>query len=69
VPHDLPHFYDAGPIDFPSAWENRTRAKYGNIRVSFISLEDLIKNKRAVGRDRDLLDVKYLERVKKAKGK
>jgi hypothetical protein len=56
-------------IDFPSAWENRTRAKYGNIRVSFISLEDLIKNKRAVGRDRDLLDVKYLERVKKAKGK
>jgi Nucleotidyltransferase of unknown function (DUF6036) len=56
-------------IEFCSAWKNRTRAKYGNIQVNFISLEDLIKNKRAVGRDRDLLDAKYLERVKKAKGK
>jgi hypothetical protein len=35
--------------------------------VNFISLEDLIKNKSAVGRNRDLLDVKYLERVRKAK--
>jgi hypothetical protein len=54
-------------IEFRSAWENRIKAKYGNIDVFFISLEDLIKNKRAVGRDRDLLDAKYLERVKKAK--
>jgi len=35
----------------------------------FISPEDLIKNKRAVGRDQDLLDAEYLERVKKAKEK
>jgi len=49
------------------AWKNRVKAKYGEIDVFFISLEDLIKNKRAVGRDRDLLDAKYLERVKKAK--
>jgi len=56
-------------IEFQSAWKNRIRAKYGDISVSFISLEDLIKNKRAVGRDRDLLDAKYLERVKAAKKK
>jgi hypothetical protein len=56
-------------IEFPSAWKNRVRAKYGDINVFFISLEDLIKNKKAVGRDRDLLDAKYLERVKKAKRK
>jgi hypothetical protein len=56
-------------IEFRSAWKNRIKAKYGDIDVFFISLEDLIKNKRAVGRDRDLLDAKYLERVKKAKGK
>jgi len=56
-------------LEFQSAWKNRIKAKYGEIDVFFISLEDLIKNKRAVGRDRDLLDVKYLERVKKAKGK
>jgi len=54
-------------MEFLSAWKNRVKAKYGEIDVFFISLEDLIKNKRAVGRDRDLLDAKYLERVKKAK--
>jgi cobalamin biosynthesis Mg chelatase CobN len=56
-------------IEFQSAWENRIKARYGDLDVLFISLEDLIKNKRAVGRDRDLLDAKYLERVKKAKRK
>jgi predicted nucleotidyltransferase len=56
-------------IEFKSAWQNRITVKYGDICVFFISLDDLIKNKKAVGRDRDLLDVKYLERVKAAKGK
>jgi len=55
-------------IEFRSAWKNRIRAKYGDIYVFFISLKDLIKNKRAVGRDRDLLDAKYLDRVKKKVG-
>ena len=54
-------------IEFRSAWKKRTRARYGDVDVFFISLDDLIKNKKAVGRDRDQLDVKYLERVKKAK--
>jgi hypothetical protein len=56
-------------VEFRSAWKNRVKAKFGDVDVFFISLEDLINNKRAVGRDRDLLDVKYLERVKKAKEK
>ena len=56
-------------IEFLPAWKNRIKAKYGDIDVFFISLDDLIKNKRAVGPDRDLLDAKYLERVKKAKGR
>ena len=53
-------------IEFRSAWKNRTRAKYGDVDVFFISLDDLIKNKKAVGRDRDRIDVKYLEKVRKA---
>lgn len=56
-------------IEFRSAWRKRIKAKYGDIDVFFISLEDLIKNKKAVGRDRDLLDAKYLERIKKARRK
>jgi len=54
-------------IDFLSAWKKRIKAKYGKAEVFFISLEDLIANKRTVGRDRDLLDARYLERVRKAK--
>jgi hypothetical protein len=54
-------------IEFRPAWKNKIKAKYGEINVFFIALEDLIKNKRAVGRDRDILDAKYLERVKNAK--
>lgn len=56
-------------IEFKSAWKNKVKAKYEDINVHFISLEDLIRNKKAVGRDRDLLDVRSLERVKKAKEK
>ncbi len=53
-------------IEFRPAWKKRTKARYGDVDVFFISLDDLIKNKKAVGRDRDRLDVKYLERVKRA---
>jgi predicted nucleotidyltransferase len=52
-------------IKFPQAWKNRVKATYGDIDVFFISLEDLIKNKKATGRDRDLLDAKYLNKIKK----
>ncbi len=52
-------------IKFYKAWKNRVKANYGDIDIFFISLNDLIKNKRSTGRKRDLLDAQYLERVKK----
>ena len=51
-------------VNFSEAWENRVIGKYGDIKIFFISLDDLINNKEATGRDRDLLDAKYLRRVK-----
>jgi len=54
-------------IDFAEAWENRVTANYGDIPAFFISLDDLIRNKRACGRERDILDVKYLEKIKAKK--
>lgn len=48
-----------------SARKKRVKAKDGNIDVPFISLEDLLKNKKAAGRDIDLVDIKYLKRVKR----
>ena len=44
------------------AWTNRVKAAYGDIAVYFISLKDLIKNKKLTGRDRDRLEAKYLEK-------
>lgn len=38
------------------------KAAYGDIAVYFISLKDLIKNKKLTGRDRDRLEAKYLEK-------
>jgi len=55
-------------IVFEDAWKNRVAGKYGDIEVFFLSLDDLIKNKTATGRDQDLVDVKYLKKVKENRG-
>jgi hypothetical protein len=49
---------------FEDAWKNRLTGKYGDIDVPFLSLDDLIKNKTATGRDQDLIDAKLLRKVK-----
>jgi len=47
-------------VSFDDAWSRRVESRYGNQRVYFISKEDLIANKRASGRKRDLLDLESL---------
>ena len=49
--------------DFESAYKRREIRAAEDIEFSLISLQDLLANKRAVARDKDLLDVKELERV------
>lgn len=44
-------------LTFPKAWPNRVRGTFGKVECSFIGREDLITNKRAVGRPRDLADL------------
>jgi hypothetical protein len=46
---------------FKDAWARRETGIFGPEAVSYISREDLIKNKLAVGRPRDLDDVRELE--------
>jgi|ERR1043166_6156820 predicted nucleotidyltransferase len=50
-------------IDFESAFERRNVVTCEGVEVNLISLDDLIKNKIAVGRRKDLDDVEYLNRV------
>ncbi len=49
-------------ITFEVAWADRVEAPFGDQIVSLLSRRDLIRNKRAAGRDQDLVDVKWLER-------
>ena len=48
-------------LDFDTAWKNRVRGSYGGEPAAFLSVADLVINKRAVARPQDLLDVEKLE--------
>jgi predicted nucleotidyltransferase len=54
-------------ITFDEAWKNRISAKFGETFVNFPSLDDMIKMKKAAGRNLDLEDLKYLIDIKKGK--
>lgn len=47
-------------VSFDEAWANRVAAEVGGVPVSFISLEQLIRNKKATGRLKDAADVDEL---------
>jgi hypothetical protein len=48
-------------VTFAEAWKTRKPGKMGTHRVFFLGREALIRNKRASGRPKDLLDVALLE--------
>ena len=48
-------------VSWNEAKKGRVRGTYGDIQVHFIGRDQLIKNKRATGRQRDLADLEMLE--------
>ena len=52
-------------VRFTEAWPNRTAADYDGVPAHLISREDLLLNKRTVGRPQDLLDVSNLIEAQK----
>jgi hypothetical protein len=48
-------------LDFDQAWRRRVVSEYAGSRLMVLNKQDLITNKRAVGRDQDLLDLKKLQ--------
>ena len=48
-------------VEFEECYAKRTVFKMDDIPVNLISLDDLIKNKKASGRLKDLADVEELE--------
>ena len=53
----------ADGIDFEVAFSRRNILEIEGIEVSVVSKDDLIRNKKAVGRHKDLADVERLERI------
>ena len=47
-------------VSFDEARPNAVRGRYGAVEVWFIGKDDLLRNKRATGRQRDLGDVEEL---------
>lgn len=47
-------------VRFDTAWRNRVVTRIGSVSVKVIALRDLIRNKRAVGRPQDLVDLESL---------
>ncbi len=49
-------------VDFNSAYQQRLTVDVDGLPVPILSYEDLLKNKRATGRDKDRLDADRLEK-------
>ena len=53
-------------LDFEQAWAARVTVTFQGVPITVVGLEDLIRNKRAVGRPQDKRDVRALERARTA---
>lgn len=49
-------------VTFGEAWPHRIAAQYGGVSFPIIGLDALVKNKQALGRPRDLLDLDLIRR-------
>jgi hypothetical protein len=56
---DILNFLTA--LDFEGAWARRRAGQLDGIEVSFLARDDLIANKKALGRPKDLFDIQQLE--------
>ena len=60
APSRIDVFLDLAELDFEECWKRRVEARIGETEIYFISREDLIINKEAVGRLQDLADAEKL---------
>jgi hypothetical protein len=50
-------------VAFKQAWSKRLRARFGQYQIGFLGRDELLANKRASGRPKDLADVALLLEV------
>jgi len=61
APHRIDILTSITGVEFDEAWKNRTQTNIDGLSVAIIGRQDLVKNKRATGRPKDLADVAWLE--------
>jgi hypothetical protein len=61
VPNRIDILTSIEAVDFERAWRNRTSLRLMGVDAHLIGRAELIQNKRALGRARDLADVEALE--------
>ena len=52
-------------LNFSDAFHKKVKGKYFGVSVNFISMEDMIKNKKASGRKKDLDDINWIQKYSK----
>ncbi|NWG27055.1 MAG: nucleotidyltransferase [Ignavibacteriaceae bacterium] len=67
VPNRIDIITEISGITFNEAFQNKIQGKIGKQEVFFISPEDLLKNKKAANRARDIADAELLENYLKHK--
>lgn len=55
-------------VDFDAAWSSRVGTVLDDLPVNLLGWEELLRNKRASGRQKDLADIEKLLAVAEAKG-
>lgn len=55
---------DISGVEFETAWQQRVESDWRGCKVGMLGLDDLLTNKRASGRPKDLADVSELERLR-----
>jgi hypothetical protein len=61
APRRIDILSDLSGLGFEEAWRGRREVEVEGLKVPFLGRAELIKNKRATGRPKDLLDVQWLE--------
>src|ERR1700693_1176975 len=67
VPHRIDILTSISGVDFGVAWELRVAGHVAGVPANFIGFDELIANKLAAGRDKDLVDVRRLRLAREGK--
>lgn len=65
-PHRIDLLTSVSGVEFEPAWKHRVEGELFGRKVCFIGIDELLENKRASGRDKDLHDVNTITRIQEA---